>query len=220
MPSLQSLLKDVGTMRKFHSKSPVIFQGEIPREVYIVLDGIVRAYAITGNGEERVVGLYGKGDVFPLSWTIGTAGSALFYYSAVSESRVLAVKKHDFDNLLTSNPGAVNSLLDLLGREYTGLMFRITSLVQSKTLEKLAYTLYYLSLRYGIARGNDMHLINFSLNQTMLANLIGQTREGTARNLKQLVEKEIVNYSGSDYTVNHKRLLDFLGEDSMRDLTP
>lgn len=52
----------------------------------------------------------------------------------------------------------------------------------------------------------------------MLASMIGQTREGTARNIKELVTMGIISYTGSTYTVYTTRLLALLGEESFRDL--
>lgn len=218
MNSFASYFKAHGTLKTFRAKAPLVFQGEVPRHVFVVLDGIVRAYTITSSGEERIIGLYGKGEVFPLSWALDEAPNALYYYEAMSDARVLAIKKSDFSAGIEENHEAATHLLKLVAHEYTSAQLRITGLTQSRTLEKLAYTFYYLMFRYGLDRGNDTMLINLKLNQTLLANLIGQTREGTARNLKVLVEHGAVSYQGSSYTVHRDKLIALLGEDNFREL--
>lgn len=216
--SLVSVLRDNGQLRTYRKGAMILLQGEIPREVYIVLDGLVRAYTISSNGEERYVGLYGKGDVFPLSFAIGEANSALFYYESVSDSRILAADKASFDNVLATNHQAAQDLLAHVGKEYTTLMLRLTALAQARTIEKLAYSFYFLLFRYGIEREKGWFIIDMKLTQTMLGSLIGQTREGTARNLKTLVEKGLVRYKGSQYAVQRDKLIAFLGEDAFRDI--
>ncbi|HTK39380.1 MAG TPA: Crp/Fnr family transcriptional regulator [Patescibacteria group bacterium] len=216
--SLASLLKEHGQMRTYRHGTSVLLQGEIPRHVYVVLDGLVRAYTISSSGEERYVGLYGKGDVFPLSFAIGEATSALFYYEAVSDTRALCVDKPSFDNALLTNHDAATSLLAHVGREYTTLTLRLTALAQARTIEKLAYTFYFLVFRYGIEREKGWYVIDIKLTQSMLGSLIGQTREGTARNLKQLVRAGVVQYKGSLYSVHREKLISFLGEDAFRDI--
>lgn len=196
----------------------MLFQGEVPRSVFIVLQGLVRAYTISSNGEEQIVGLYGKGDVFPLSFAIGEANTALFYYEALSDAHVLEVAKPAFDHVLATNHDAARSLLKHIGHEYTSLMLRITSLGQARTIEKLAYTFYFLQFRYGLEREDGWYAIDAKLTQSMLASLIGQTREGTARNLKTLVKKDIIRYKTSQYFVHRERLLAFVGEDAFRDI--
>jgi CRP-like cAMP-binding protein len=63
-----------------------------------------------------------------------------------------------------------------------------------------------------------MYEIDLKLTQGMLANLIGQTRESTAKNLKQLKESGIIDYASSTYRVSKKKLENFLGEDTFRNL--
>ncbi len=217
--SLVSELREQGQMRTYRKGATILLQGEIPRQVHVVLDGLVRAYTISSNGEERYVGLYGKGDVFPLSFAIGEANSALFYYEGVSDCRVLSVEKATFDDALKNNHEVARDLLTHIGREYTGLMFRLTALAQARTIEKLAYSFYFLLFRYGIERDGGWYIIDMKLTQTMLGSLIGQTREGTARNLKDLVKTGVVRYKGSQYSVHREKLIAFLGEDSFRDIS-
>ena len=216
MATLASLLAQTGVVRTYRAKSPIAFQGEIPREAFIVLDGAVRSYTINASGEERIMSIYGKGSVFPLAWVLGNATNALFYYDALSDCRVLAIKKKDFDEARAGSLEITEALLEATSHEFTGLTLRITGLGQSRTIDKLAYTFYYLAFRYGLKRDGERYLINLKLTQSMLASLIGQTREGTARNLKTLVSDGIVSYKGTSYTVDRDKLVAFLGEDNFR----
>ena len=63
-----------------------------------------------------------------------------------------------------------------------------------------------------------MFEIDLKLTQGMLANLIGQTRESTAKNLRVLKDKNIVDYTSSTYFVNLRNLEAYMGEESFRDL--
>lgn len=206
-------------MRTVKAGTPMLFQGEVPRHVYIVLQGLVRAYTISSNGDEQIIGLYGKGDVFPLSFAIGDVTTALFYYEALSDAHLLEVDVTTFEHELATNQAATRGLLSHIGREYTTLMLRITALGQARTVEKLAYTFYYLQFRYGLERDDGWYELDIKLTQSALASLIGQTREGTARNLKTLVEKQIIHYKTSQYFVHREKLLSFLGEDAFRDIS-
>lgn len=218
MVLIASYFKDSSAMRTVKAGTPVLFQGEVPRQVYIVLQGLVRAYTISSSGDEQIIGLYGKGDVFPLSFAIGDATTALFYYEALSDTHLLEVDFATFEHELTTNQAAARSLLTHIGREYTTLMLRITALGQARTIEKLAHTFYYLQFRYGLTRDDGWFELDIKLTQSMLASLIGQTREGTARNLKTLVQKQIISYKTTQYFVHRDRLLGFLGEDTFRDI--
>lgn len=216
-PTLFSLAKQHGTAKLFREGSMLFLQGEIPRHVHLIQDGIVRGYSITNNGDERVLAFYGKGDVTPLAWALGGSSSAFCYYQAITDTRVITLDYATFLQL-QKTPEFAQELLKATGREFTGAMLRIMSLAQSRTIDKLAYTLYYLGYHFGISRPGGETVINMKLSQILLAAMIGQTREGTARNLKQLVDGGIVSYRGSTYTVYLDRLLATLGEDDFRSL--
>ncbi len=57
------------------------------------------------------------------------------------------------------------------------------------------------------------------MTQSMIASLVGLTRESTAVNLKLLKKKGIVTYSNFTYTVNKHNLERFVGEDSFKNVT-
>lgn len=218
MDTLIQLLRPHSTMRVVKKGANVLFQGEVPRRVMIIRDGFIRAYTITSNGEERVVALYGKGDIFPLTWTLGETTNSLFYYDAISEARLMTVSKEDFSSVISENPKAMAGMLQFIGNQYTSLLLRITGLEQSRAIEKIGFTLYYLLFRYGVEKKPGVYLIKVKLSQLMIANLVGLTRESSTKNLNALKEKGIISYTSSTYTVNKHKLEQFLGEDGFRDL--
>lgn len=218
MESLIQQLRPYSTMRVIKKGANVLFQGEIPRKAIIVRDGIIRAYTITSNGEERVVALYGKGDILPLSWVLGETSNTLFYYDAVSEARLMTFSKNDFHKVLNEDPAALQMVLRFVGTQYTALLLRITGLEQSRAIEKIGFTLYYLLFRYGTEKQPGIYNINIKLSQLMISNLVGLTRESSTKNLKVLKDRGIIDYTSSTYTVNKLKLEQFLGEDSFRDL--
>ncbi len=219
MDALIQQLRPRGTMRVVKKGANILFQGEVPRKAMIVRDGVIRAYTITSGGEERVVALFGRGDVFPLTWVLGETTNTLFYYDAVSEARLMSVSREDFMDAILKNPSAMAALLSFVGNQYTALLLRITGLEQSRAVEKIGFTLYYLLFRYGIEKKPGLYTINMKLSQLMIANLVGLTRESSTKNLKILKDKGIISYSSSMYTVNKQKLENFLGEDSFRDIS-
>lgn len=219
MDNLLPYLKESATVRRIKKGGNVLFQGEIPRSVMIVRDGVVRAYTITSSGEERIVALYSKDEIVPLAWALDQAPNALFYYDALSEVRVLTVPKQVFLDAVMNNQDILRSMIRFVTDEYTALLFRITGLGQSRAIEKIGYTLYYLLFRYGVEKPGGTFAIDIKMSQTVIAALVGLTRESTTKNLKILKDKGIIDYTNSTYTVNKARLEGFLGEDAFRDLT-
>lgn len=219
MKQLLSQLRAVGTSTIYRKGSSLFFQGEIPRYAVVILDGVVKAYTISREGEETIVHLFGKGFILPNAWLHGEAPNALFNYEAVNDVRALRIKREDLDQIISSDPASLKEYLDITIHNQSSMLLRITGLAQSRATEKICYTLYYLSFRYGIDRGNGNFVIDLKITQSMLAGLIGQTRESTAKNLKLLKDAGVVDYTSSTYTVNKPRLEAYLGEDAFRNMS-
>ncbi|HEY0964919.1 MAG TPA: Crp/Fnr family transcriptional regulator, partial [Candidatus Saccharimonadales bacterium] len=193
-------------------------QGEIPTYATAILGGAVRAYTITPEGEENIVYLYGRGSIIPLAWLAGQAPGALFHYEAINDTRVLKIPKDSFIETVYDDIDLLKGFLHLVSQSQASLLLRVTGLTQPRAVEKICYALYFLMFRYGIKRTDGSYKIDLKLTQGMLAQLIGQTRESTAKNLKTLEQAGVVSYSGSTYTVHKHRLEQFLGEDSFQKL--
>lgn len=218
MEELLHELKPTGSFKTITKGGNVLFQGEIPRSVMVVRSGIVRAYTITSTGEERTVSLHGDGELIPLTWVLGSTSNSLFYYEAVTDCRIFQVPKAAFNTFLAAKPERTASLLRQTATIYTSLLLRITGLEQSRAMEKIGFTLYYLLFTRGKEVSPGLFKIDVRLSHALFGSLVGLTRESTAKNMKQLRDKGIIDYSSFTYTVNKAKLEAFLGEDGFRDL--
>ncbi len=216
MSELQATIKQHGSTRFVRKGSILLYQSEVPRRAFVVKKGLIRAYAITNSGEERTIALHDEGDIIPLSWVFGETSTTLFYYDALIDSEVMAVPKNELLQSLKKSPETMAEVLSIAMSEYTSLLLRITALEQSSAAEKIALTLYYLLFRHGKEIKPDIYAIQLKMTQSMIASLVGLTRESTAVNLKILKKKGIVEYNNFSYTVNKSNLERFVGEDSFK----
>ncbi len=219
MKQLLSHLRSIGTPSIYRKGSSLFFQGEVPRFATIILDGVVKAYTINHEGDESIIDLHSKGSIIPIAWVNNQAPVALFNYDAVNDVRVLKINKTDFLEAIDNDPVFQKEYLNHIVQSQASLMLRVTGLSQARASTKICYTLYFLLFRYGIEKQPGVYEIDLKLTQHMLANLIGQTRESTAKNLKQLKQADVVDYTNSTYFVNKGKLEQYLGEDSFRNLT-
>jgi len=219
MDDLLRELKPLGSFRTITKGGNVLFQGEIPRHVMIVRSGIIRAYTITSGGEERTVSLHGDGDILPLTWALGITNNSLFYFEAVTDCRVFLVPKSAFNDFLRSDPERIGGMLRHTATLYTSLLLRITGLEQSRAAEKIGFTLYYLLFTRGKEVKPGVFKIDVRLSHSLFGSLVGLTRESTAKNMKILRDRGIIDYASFTYTVDKAKLEAFLGEDGFRDLS-
>ena len=207
------------TLRSIKKGSTLLYQSEIPREAFIVKKGFIRAYTITSNGDERTVALHTRGDIFPLSWVYGETKNTLFYYEAGSDAEVACIPKAMLTSTIAASPELTAQILKFAVNEHTALLMRITALEQANAAEKIALTLYYLLIRHGIERKPGFFTIDIKMTQSMIASLVGLTRESTAVNIAKLKEKNIITYSNFIYVINRANLEKLIGEDSFKDIS-
>lgn len=219
MRQLIAHLKSIGTPGLYRRGSSLLLKGEVPRDVIVILSGVVKAYAINQSGDQSIVNLCGKGIILPVAWAHNHSEESLFHYEAVNDVRVVSVRKSDFQAAIEQHPELQAEYLDYMIRAQTSLLLRITGLTQPRAITKICYTLSFLMFRYGIEKQPGIFEIDLKVTQIMLANLIGQTRESTAKNLKLLKERGAINYRNSTYWINKAELERFIGEDETVDLS-
>ena len=219
MDELLTAISSHSTNRVIKKGAAVLYQSEIPRNAFIIRKGLIRAYTITSTGEERIIALHAKNDIFPLSWIYNETASTLFYYEAVTDCEVSCVSKEILVETIAKTPELMQLMLRFSINKYTALLLRIAALQQSTAAERIAMTLYYLLILHGVERKPGEFTITLKMTQSTIASLVGLTRESTAVNLKLLQRKEIISYSNFIYVVNKPKLERFIGDTSFRSVT-
>ena len=95
---------------------------------------------------------------------------------------------------------------------------RITALEQSNAADKIALTLYYLLIRHGVERKPGFFTINVRMTQSIVASLVGLTRESTAIQIAKFKKEKVLTYSHFTYVIHRSTLEKHIGEDNFKDL--
>lgn len=205
--------------RVVKSGTTLLYQSEIPRHAIVVRKGFIRAYTITSSADERIIALYSKNDILPLSWVYGETNTTLFYYEAVSDVEISLVSKDKFLQTVQSSPDFTQQLLRYSVNEQTAQQVRITALEQANVSEKVAFTFYYLLMRHGKEQKPGLYTIDLKLKQATIAELVGVTRESTTVTISKLKARGVLSTSHFIYTIDKKKLEQYLGEDSFKDIS-
>ncbi len=211
-------IKPLSIHRVVRKGSVIIYQGEVPRSVFFVRKGIVKAYTLTNTGNEQVVSYFTEGELLALTWVFNKTSNSLYYYEAVEDCELYVLPREEFHNLLNSDQEVKNLIFDYFVNTNSGLLLRITALEQQRAVEKIVFTLYYLMFRYGEKDEKGLYHIALKLTHNSIASLVGLTRETTATELSKLKRKEILDYNANEYVIDKAKLERVMGEDSFRDL--
>ncbi|MGH7241681.1 MAG: Crp/Fnr family transcriptional regulator [Candidatus Saccharimonadales bacterium] len=206
-------------LRTYRKGEIILFQGEAPRVAYVLQKGVVKAYNISSSGDEKPIGFYGEGSVFPASWVLGRAPSAIYYYEAFTDVSVYCVPVAEYVELLKSKPELLYKELENYVADEVGKSMRLNALQHSRASDKLIYTLHYLALSHGKELTTGVVELKLLLTHQDFANLTGLTRETTATELNKLKKAGVINYGKhTAYKINIAKLRTALNDQFIADL--
>jgi CRP-like cAMP-binding protein len=218
MRDIISHIQPYATKRTFKKHSILLYQGEAPRSVFAVMSGVVKVYSINTAGEEQIAAFETHDDIFPTPWAFDKASVTLYYYEALTDCEVLVLPREEFHSQLQKSQSLQASLIDYFATSYTGLLMRVTALEQSRAREKIMFTLYYLLFRYGRETKPGKYTVGLKLTHSVIAGLVGLTRETTTNELSRLKRQKVLTYSAHEYCIDKANLERLLGEDSFADV--
>lgn len=218
MHDVVSAITPHATRRIVKKRTILLYQGEIPRAAHVIKSGVIKMYSVNNAGEEQIVQFQTAGDIFPAPWIFAKVNASLYYYEAVSDCEVFTLPKQTLLDVIDKSDEVRKEMFEYFVANYTGLLMRITALEQARAIEKILFTLYYLLSRYGKQTKPGVYSVKLNLTHSIIASLVGLTRETTATELNKLRRRGILTYNTHEYNINKEKLERFLGEDSFKDL--
>lgn len=202
-------------IRRYSQGSTILYQGEVPRYVSVIMRGQVRVLNISPQGDEQIIFYHVGGEFFPASWVFDKSPNTLFFYEAVTDCAIAFIPKQEFVSYMTATPERTKDLLDYFTTNYAASMVHVNALEQPKAEGKLAYTIYFLCQRYGKVDGNNV-VIPLALTHKNLASMVGLTRETAAAEMNKLKRKGFLTYDKQQYVVKLDKILALIGEDTFQ----
>ncbi len=168
--------------RRKYNRGDIIFVKDDPGEsMFIVEDGAVRIYVPGTQGADLTLAVMQPGEFFgDLSLLDGRPRSASA--EAARNSNLLTLERGDLRELLESRPGAALAILTVIAERLRETDQMASDLAFLDVSGRLARRLLDLASTNGKER-EDGTLINATITQEELANMIGVTRESVNRNL-------------------------------------
>jgi CRP/FNR family transcriptional regulator len=206
--------------RTFKKGEIIIFQGEAPRSAYVVKSGIVKAYNLSINGDEKPVAFYADNSIFPDAWVFGKMSNAVYYYEAfTNEVCVYTCDREALKGFIKTRPELLYQQLENNLTNQLGMSMRLNALQHSRASDKLLYTLHYLALSHGKQLAPQKVEITLDLTHQDFANLTGLTRETAATELNKLKRSRVISYGkNTPYRLDFARLMQLLNDQYIADL--
>lgn len=188
-------LEMMGAPLTFGRNGEIYGEGEPADFVYKVVSGTVRTYKVLADGRRQIGAFYLPGDVFGLEFGDDHAFSA----EAISESKILMVKRSALMGLATRDGDAARQLWTLTGRELARVQAHILLLVKTAQ-ERVVGFLLEMAAR--LPAGDTIEL---PMSRQDIADYLGLTIETVSRTLTGLENEAAIELPNSRRIVLRNR---------------
>jgi CRP/FNR family cyclic AMP-dependent transcriptional regulator len=185
------------TTREFRARTVLLSEGDETDNLYIILEGRVRAYVSDSDGREAVLSVMGPGEFFgEIAFDKGPRSASVI---TLDPCRMLVVPREDFAEFVKRSPAFALHFIDhLIGRIRT-----LTDNVRSLALMD-AYGRVARLLLEGAITENGVQFIPEKLTQAEIASRVGCSREMVSRIFKDLVQGHYITLEPERIVINRK----------------
>ncbi len=198
-----------GTKLSYQKGEYIIRPGESQSGIFYIEKGLVKAFNISKYGEENLLIIRKKEEIFPMIWAI-TGQERSIIYQALGPTTVWRIGREDFVDYTQSDTQALQIILDMAIEMYRRHSERILNLQYRSVRERLISFLLTTASRFGEKKSSEVFL-NVPLRQQDIASSINASRETTSRELAYLERKGLVSLDPPYITLlDTRQLRDYL----------
>jgi CRP/FNR family transcriptional regulator, cyclic AMP receptor protein len=199
----RAALGAIGHARAYRRGERMILEGDQNDTTYLVLEGRVRVYTGTPEGNEVTLCVRGAGDLIGEMGALDPGGRRSASVIALEPVRCRVIAARELEAYLETHPGASLAMLRLVIRRLRGADRRRTEFGPYDATRRLARVLIEAAdevtagggsggRRDAGTRGTRGLQLGLALSQHELAGLIGASRESIARGLAELRRRGLV----------------------------
>jgi CRP-like cAMP-binding protein len=205
VPDVEELLPDLRDRRYDHGQ-PVWIEGDRAEELVIVAEGQLKAYLVSPDGREVIVGLFSAVTVTGEVGLFHPRGDRWLSLAAMTPTRCLTLRRAPLLTFLARHPAAMQRMLEQLS---------ITAVYAANSLSRVAFDDIGRRVAGAIGALADAHgeptregvRIRLRLSQGELAAHVAASRENVNRALSALVAAGVVSQRGGHFYVRDRALL-------------
>ncbi|MEK4652757.1 Crp/Fnr family transcriptional regulator [Niallia sp. FSL W8-0954] len=184
-------------------KGTLLFQEKDPvQKIYILLNGTISLGRVHEKGKEFVIKILHDEELLVEYQLFKHSPKYYFFAKSLTDCDVLAIDRTEFEQLALKDPVLLTSITSWLSTGYLKAHMKCQDLIMNGKKGGLYSILIRLCHSFGI-KNNEGILINIPITHQELANLTFGTREVIQRILKDLREREVIDYSNQKITVKN-----------------
>ncbi|HEV2218102.1 MAG TPA: Crp/Fnr family transcriptional regulator [Candidatus Dormibacteraeota bacterium] len=164
--------------------------GDPADELWIIVAGQFKEYRLDPDGNEYVNELMGPGQVFGEPGIFSSERNRVVNVTALEHSTVLTIHRDALFSFLIAHPPAMLRLLEGIASEARTARPEVTMMAYSSLSERVIAKLLQLAQWDETSKRDGV--VELQISQSLLASMVGATREKVNRALAPLVEDGLV----------------------------
>ena len=179
-------------IRSYAKGQVLILNGDDTEIVYNLVSGRVKQYDVSYRGDEIILNVFKPPAFFPMSLAINHNENP-YTYEAETDIEVRQAPAAEVVALLKAHPEVTFNLLSRVYRGVDGLLGRMTHLMTSSAKGRLMFELLIACRRFGETATDGSYTL--AMKETDLGARAGLSRETVSREMKKLINEELVQFS-------------------------
>ncbi len=185
--------------RKYPSKSTIIYAGDKPDTLYLIIDGSVSVLIEDNDGRELVLAYLNQGDFFGEMGLFDGSDVRSAWVRAKVETEVAEISYAKFQQLVDENPSILFRLAGQMAVRLRATSRKVSDLAFLDVTGRVARTLLDLCKQPDAMSHPDGMQIKITRQE--LGRLVGCSREMVGRVLKALEEQGLIHAKGKTMVV-------------------
>jgi CRP-like cAMP-binding protein len=213
----ETLLPDVSE-RRYGRGEVVWLEGDAAESLYVVAEGQLKAFRVSRDGAEVILGFSSSGDVMGEVGLFHPTGRRQVSVSAMQPSRCLTIPRAPLLAFMAAHPVTMERMLQRLSTITVRAAYSFTGVAFEDIRRRVAGALLALASEFGeeVADGTRIRL---QLSQGALAALVAASRENVNRALSTFVSSDAVIQRDGHFVVRDWAALRQLRDgDELRDV--
>jgi CRP-like cAMP-binding protein len=187
--------------KKTVSRNEIIYhQGDHPKSLYLVENGLVGLFHISESGKETFLRVFGQNAIFGHRSFLAEKP----YHAqsmALQKTELLVLDKAQFVSICDKNPQVTHELLKLLANDLGQAELRMAGLQDKTANQRIAESLVFLKHKYPQQVWTRKEIAEFS----------GSTFETVARVMTKLSDLKLIKKLGRDFQlIDSQKILNLI----------
>ena len=188
-----------GTKLQFKKGEIMQRANETRQGVHFILEGFVREFTLSDDGNEHVTIVYERGDLFSMSW-IFLDVTPNVYRMAHSDVKLYRLNAEAFSDALANNPKFQKEFILRQMNQVHNLSSRVENLTFNNAYDKVAYHLVHLTGRFGKPHA-DGWFITLPFRHQQIAESLSMTRETASRMIERIEREGFIRQDGKGHFI-------------------